>query len=54
MCAETNAEGIALGWDLATIEKRASEVTGLPVPVFYPLAGLTDGQLEELLRTIRG
>lgn len=51
-CAESNAEGIALGWDLATIEKRASEVTGLPVPAFYPLAGLTDGQLEELLRTI--
>jgi len=52
ICSESKAEGIALSWDLATIEKRNSEVTGLPVPVFYPLAGLTVGQLEKLLRTI--
>jgi thiamine biosynthesis protein ThiI len=47
------AEGIALGWDLETFEKESVKITGLSIPLFYPLIGMTSGQVEDLLKIIK-
>ncbi len=45
-------EGITLGWDIATYDERHEELTGLVLPVFFPLIGMADADIEKLLAKI--
>ncbi len=45
-------EGIALGWDIATYDARQEELADLDLPVFFPLIGMADADIEKLLAKI--
>ncbi len=47
-------EGIALGWDIATYDAEQEKLTGLDLPVFFPLIGMADADIEKLLAKING
>ena len=43
------AEGVVLGWSLGDFEEHKEEVTDFGMPVYYPLMGLTDDMIEDIL-----
>lgn len=47
-------EGITLGWDIATYDARQEELAGLNLPVFFPLVGMADADIEKLIARITG
>ena len=47
-------EGIALGWDIATYDANQDKLAGLDLPVFFPLIGMADADIENLLTKISG
>lgn len=46
------AEGIILGWDAETYDARQEELAELELPVFFPLIGMADTDIEKLLTRI--
>ncbi|MDO9538152.1 MAG: THUMP domain-containing protein [Thermoplasmata archaeon] len=45
-------DGVCLGWDVETFDKRSSETEGLVVPVFYPIMGMSSQEVGELVAMI--
>ena len=52
LAKESECIGVTLSWDLANIEKSGGLKGDLPV--FYPLVGMNDEEVENLLARIRG
>jgi len=44
--------GITLGWNANTYDTRQEELTGLDTPVFFPLLGMADAEIEKMLDKI--
>ncbi len=53
LASELGAEGIALGWDLKRFETESDRITGLSIPLFYPLIGMSSSNIEDLLKVIK-
>jgi thiamine biosynthesis protein ThiI len=54
LAKRNRAEGVCLGWGVPGIERRGPETLGWGMPAFYPLAGMTNGEVEQLLKRIEG
>ena len=53
MARYLKAEGIALGWSVQEFDDNHDSVSGMSLPVFYPLIGMEPAQVEELLEFIK-
>ncbi|MCK5024354.1 MAG: hypothetical protein KAR56_01925 [Thermoplasmata archaeon] len=47
-------DGISLGWNIASYDARQEELAGLDLPVFFPLIGMADTDIEKLIARITG
>ena len=45
-------EGIALGWDTKTYDANQEKLAELDIPVFFPLIGMADADIEKLMAMI--
>ncbi len=53
MARHLKAEGIALGWNVQEFDNDHDRMSGMTLPVFYPLIGMEPTQVDELLSFIR-
>jgi thiamine biosynthesis protein ThiI len=49
---EVKAEGLVLGWNLAEFDDKHSQIEGITLPIFCPIIGLSESEVDGLLRKI--
>jgi adenylyl- and sulfurtransferase ThiI len=45
---------LCLGWSVEDFDRLSSEMPVLEIPVFYPLMGMDDAEIGELMARIEG
>jgi thiamine biosynthesis protein ThiI len=47
-------EGLCVGWTVEGFDERITELAELDIPVFYPLMGMSKGEIDAMLAMIDG
>ncbi|MFO7619340.1 MAG: THUMP domain-containing protein [Thermoplasmata archaeon] len=48
------ADGLCLGWNMEDFDRQSSEMAVLDIPVFYPLMGMGEDEIREMIGMIEG
>jgi hypothetical protein len=46
------ADGLCLGWGIEEFDRHGAEMVELGIPAFYPLIGMAQAEIDEMLDMI--